>query len=387
MRHLNDNPLVVLVGGFLIGFVSWGHTVLLTPISLLLPLLYFYTEKRVLFFLLALGYYLGASRGLFWGTAVFYEKYLYAASIYTGAALIVAAAWVIFWGRSMKQKIFYFLITQVLLAVSPVALISWANPMQSAGILFPGWGFFGLLALFFLIGFTVYGRRYTKEKVALLSFLVFSLSTYNYLYVDVSKGETVEEVRSNLLYATGEMDPLLEFERQRKFLKIANESSKPYVLLPESSVGFVSPAQRMIWSRLDDGKTVLAGGHQVSKHNPKEYYNVLYEITDTSTTPIYFQRVPVPISMWKFWSDEGAYAALLDNPVIKYDGERTAVLICYEQLIVPTYLHSLIEKPKKILAVSNLWWARGTTILNIQKQTMVLWSMLFDVPVYFSYNE
>lgn len=385
MRRLNDNPLAVLLGGFLIGFVSWGHTVLLTPVSLLLPLLYFYIEKRVLFFLLALGYYLGASRGLFWGTAVFYEKYLYAVSIYTGAALIVAAAWVIFWGRSVKQKIFYFVITQLLLSVSPVAFISWANPMQSAGILFPGWGFWGFMAMFFLICFAAY-KHYTKEKVALFSFLVFSLSIYNYQYIDIPKNDTVEEVHSNLLYATGELDPLLEFERQRKFLKIANESSMPYVLLPESSVGFVSPAQQMIWSGLQD-KKVLAGGHQVSKHNPKEYFNLLYEITNKSIKPIYFQRVPVPISMWKPWSDAGTYAALLDNPVIEYEGEKTAVLICYEQLIVPTYLHSLVEQPKKILAVSNLWWARGTSILNIQKQTMSLWSMLFDVPVYFSYNE
>jgi len=39
-----------------------------------------------------------------------------------------------------------------------------------------------------------------------------------------------------------------------------------------------------------------------------------------------------------------------------------------------------------LLATSNLWWAKDTSIAEIQKEKVQLWALLFGVPYGFAYN-
>jgi len=375
--------LLFLVGGFFIGAVAWGNTLLLTIFSLLLWVGYFAIDRRLSFWLVALGYYLGASRGLFYGTAVYYEDYVYAGLIYIGAALITSFAWIIFWSDEPKKKILFFFLVQLLLLISPVALISWANPLQVAGLLFPSTGFFGLVLMVLVaIGFYVFHlKKITNTPMILMLFLLVATTDQKPIQI-----KSIESVISNFNY-DNETNAMLDYQRQVGFLNMANKSKKDTLLFSENALGIVTKANEMIWSTLKEGKNVLAGGYLLS-HDSNKSNNALFHITNKTMQPIYTQRIPVPIAMWKPWSNKGTQAHLdiFSNPMINIDGKKAGVLICYEQLIAPTYLHTFAYNPKMLLATSNLWWAKDTSIGEIQKEKVQLWALLFDVPYGFAYN-
>ena len=52
-----------------------------------------------------------------------------------------------------------------------------------------------------------------------------------------------------------------------------------------------------------------------------------------------------------------------------------------------TYAQTVLNDPQVLIGVSNLWWAKGTSIESIQLETMQLWSALFGVPYVFSAND
>jgi len=81
----------------------------------------------------------------------------------------------------------------------------------------------------------------------------------------------------------------------------------------------------MIWKNLDNNKTILAGATIYKNQNT--YDNVLMEITNHSYKTIYKQRVPVPISMWKYWIEQGANAYFFNNPIIEYKKSRGFYLL------------------------------------------------------------
>ena len=135
---------------------------------------------------------------------------------------------------------------------------------------------------------------------------------------------------------------------------------------------------------MDKNKTILAGATIYKNQN--SYDNVLMEITNSSYKTIYKQRVPVPISMWKFWIEQGVNAYPFYNPIIEHNKSRVGVFICYEQLLTYTYLHTMFYNPDYIIGISNLWWVEDNSIEKIQKRSLKLWSLLFKKEVYFSVN-
>lgn len=378
--------LIIFLGiGFAVGAIAWGNSLLLTAFSLLLWVGYFVINKRVALWLFALGYYLGASRGLFYGTATYYDDYLYAATIYFGAALITSFAWVLLWSNESKKKMLYFMIVQVILLASPVALISWANPLQVAGLFFPSMGFIGLVLLIATtLGFyLLFVKQIDNAKILPAVFVLVALTNQKPI-----EAKHIQGVTSHFTY-DNQTNAMLDYKRQVGFVKIANEGIKDVLLLSENALGVVTQANKMIWSGLNPNKSVYAGGNLLFTPTAKPV-NALFLVTNNCIKPQYQQRVPVPVAMWKPWSNEGTQSNLdiTQDPTIRmYDNKKAGVLICYEQLIMPTYLHTFAYNPKMLIATSNLWWAKETSIVEIQKEKVQLWALLFNVPYAFAYNE
>ena len=134
----------------------------------------------------------------------------------------------------------------------------------------------------------------------------------------------------------------------------------------------------MIWRNMDKNKTVLAGATIINKEIGG-YDNVLMEITYNSHKIIYKQRVPVPITMWRPWDEQGANAYPFQTPIIESKGARVGVFICYEQLLSYAYLFTMYNHPNYIIGISNLWWMKDKSIRKIQLRSMKLWGLLFDI--------
>ncbi len=95
-----------------------------------------------------MGYFLAASRRLRQGVASFFGASVWAGILLWGAASVcfVAVHAVLWSPRPGSQKAFCYLITAVLMAVPPFGIVGWAHPIRAAGVLFPGWGWWGLAA-------------------------------------------------------------------------------------------------------------------------------------------------------------------------------------------------------------------------------------------------
>ena len=111
----------------------------------------------------------------------------------------------------------------------------------------------------------------------------------------------------------------------------------------------------------------------------------------TGAKVLYRQRVPVPVAMWQPWQPwlgltGGARATLFGAPVVGVAGQRTAPLICYEQLLVWPILQSALHHPDAIVAIANGWWAKDTSIPAIQLASVEAWARLFDLPLVIAFN-
>lgn len=392
--------LLYFIVGIGIGFVAWGHTLFLTIFAILIIFAYFFIEKRINFFALVFGYYLAASRGLFWGTITYYNITT-AGGVYLTAALLSSLAWIVFWGKTKKTKIVSFLAAQAILILPPIGLIAWVNPILTAGLITPNvgrlGGFFGLIAdfgLFFILiylmifGLNVVKKQFYTQKTTMYIMMNFVLllgiaydSSLHILKNNSDLGIMV--INSNENYETGTVSPIVDFQRQMKYLEQIENSKSALYLLPENALGHVTSANDLIWQNTD--KTILAGAS--FNNDDGSYNNTLAIISHGEIKPIYKQRVPVPVAMWKPWSNNGAAKAdIWGKRGFVHNGYKYGVLICYEQLIMLPWMQTMLYSPDMIIAVSNLWWAKDTSILKIQEQNIQLWSLLFDKPFVFSYN-
>jgi len=117
---------------------------------------------------------------------------------------------------------------------------------------------------------------------------------------------------------------------------------------------------------------------------PYSYRNVA--IIRGTQSGIFFQRVPVPVSVWKPFSRGGAPLDLGGPAVLELGGERAALLICYEQVIPWTVLTAALAHPTLFVGMSNDHWATRTPIRQWQALCLRAWSRLFSVPYLLAVN-
>lgn len=157
------------------------------------------------------------------------------------------------------------------------------------------------------------------------------------------------------------------------------------VVLPESAFGIWTATTERLWTRELAGTDVMInGGAIVIDHSG--YDNVMVQVSGEGSEVIYYERMPVPISMWQPWTTGGANAHFFANPVVDFAGVSIAPLICYEQLVIWPILQSMLFGPEVIVATGNGWWTGDTNIVAIQKASAEAWAALFGVPLVMAFN-
>jgi len=135
--------LALLLGGIL-GYISWGNSLVMTIFSLILFLVYLLCNNRQNLFLFALGYYLIASRGLFFGVDEYTHNLFYAFFSWSGVAFLSALSWVIVWSKEYYRRLFLFPLVLLLTILPPIGFISGVNPLVTIAVVLPKFGFWGL---------------------------------------------------------------------------------------------------------------------------------------------------------------------------------------------------------------------------------------------------
>lgn len=375
-------PLAVVVGA-----VGWSGQAPLLPAATFFPLLWARSPTRIAAALVAACYFLAASRGLPAGVAQFFSADLRVGLLlWIAAASSFVAGHAVFWtARSGLAKAVRYLLILALTGLPPLGITGWAHPLTAAGILFPEWGWWGLLALTAgLIGLAT--RIGPAIAIALSGLWLWSAASgtdqviaKGWRGVDLEMGASLGRDRSLL--------------RQRDLIAFVREavgSGAAVVVLPESALGFWTPTLERFWREELRGTdlTVIAGAAVIEANG---YDNVMVVIDGGGGRVLYHERMPVPVSMWRPWErwtgeTGGARASLFANPVVEVAGRKIAPLICYEQLVLWPILQSMLHRPDAIVLIGNGWWTTGGNIVAIQRASAKAWSALFGVPLVISFN-
>ncbi|KWV48697.1 conjugal transfer protein TraB [Rhizobium altiplani] len=371
----------------IVGAIGWSGFVLALPVAMLFPALWAMSASRWAAALVSAGYFLAASRGLPQGVANFY-----AADLWPGLLLWLAASasfvivHVMLWtGRPGKTRAARYLAATIVMALPPFGITGWAQPITAAGVLFPGWGWWGLAATAAGLA-TMTSRYWPAAAVALIGFCFWSAASWTaptlpeeWKGVDLEQGQRLGR------------DASLDHHRDLIATVLSSaELSTRFIVLPESALGFWTPTVERLWGDAlrDRDITVIAGAAVLEGQG---YDNVLVAGSAREAKILYRERMPVPGSMWQPWRAwtgyaGGARAHLFANPVVEAGGNRIAALICYEQLIVWPALQSMLYSPDIMVATGNGWWTSGTSIVAIQQASTIAWAKLFGLPLVSAFN-
>ena len=378
---------MLIVASVACGSLGWSGNVLALPVAMLFPALWAMSPSRMIAVLVSAGYFLAASRGLPQGVANFYSSDLWPGFLLwmAASASFVAMHAVAWTRRPGKGRAVRYLAAAVLMGLPPFGITGWAHPLTAAGVLFPGWGWWGLLAT--AAGLLVMVTRYRlAAAIGLGGLWLWSTATWiepklpeGWRGVDLEYGEMLGRVGA------------LEYHSDliATVRKAAGKGTR-VVVLPESTLGFRTPTVARLWREALNGGdvTVVAGAAVIDVQG---YDNVMVAVGSGAAGILYKERMPVPVSMWQPWlrwtgQGGGAQAHLFANPVVEVGTTRIAPLICYEQLILWPVLQSMLHSPGVIVATGNGWWTEGTSIVAIQNASVTAWAKLFELPVVMAFN-
>ncbi len=371
----------------LVGGIAWSGNPQTLPLAFAFPALWVLSSSRIVAALVSGGYFLAASRGLPQGVANYYASDLWPGLLlwFVASLGFVAVHTALWTSRPGGRRAARYGLAVLLMTVPPFGIVGWAHPLTAAGVLFPGWGWFGLAAA--AAGLLAMATRWwPAAAIALGGFWLWSAASWTGPSLpDGWKGIDLELGQS--------LGRNVGLEQHRDLIatvrRAAGEGAS-IVVLPESALGFWAPTVERFWRDELRGVdiTVIAGAAIVDAQG---YDNVMIAISATRGDILYRERMPVPVSMWQPWlawtgQGGGARAHFFANPVVELGGRRIAPLICYEQLILWPVLQSMLHAPEVIVATGNGWWTAGTSIVAIQRASAEAWARLFGIPLVTAFN-
>jgi apolipoprotein N-acyltransferase len=156
----------------------------------------------------------------------------------------------------------------------------------------------------------------------------------------------------------------------------------------------MNPSVRRRWERFfepfAEKGTIFIAGAEIPGDGGMKYDNAMVSCEGKRKHQVARQRFPVPFSMYRPFSGTGANAYLSSRgevSMMNIKGKKPGFLVCYEQFLVWPFLTLLSQTPDVIVAPSNLWWCKDTSLPGIQAATVRLWAALFGAPVVASVNK
>jgi len=387
MLYLLKKYVIYVFLGSFIGYISWNLSIEIVALSTIVFVSYIILDdrKKLLFFLIA--YKLFASYGILFGLIDFHiSGYIIGFVLWLVSAIVTSLPFLLLWSKNVWLRILYLPVAITVTILPPIGLIDGVDPISSAGLFWSGYGYIGL----------VY-HILTIEVISICIYLCIHKILYRYLAIFMILLISISMIPKPKLNYGGNLYAYHTFynqsydtksksvHRQKQLLKQIKHISADKIVLAENILGDFVSNDMSIWRYLNPNKVLYAGAH-ISNSDKKCYDNVILKITKTGYKTIYTQRVPVPIAMWKPYSDSGACMHLQDIQVPKVDDIESMVLICYEIYIPYIYLSSFVKQPKVVIGFANLWWSHTPAIRYIQRYSIDLWSRLFGVPYIISSN-
>jgi hypothetical protein len=374
-----------------ISAIAWSGHVATIPFSLLAPLFLYHAQSRLHSYATLFFYYVGASWPLIPGANTFFGTgggMTKGILMCFGASALLAVPAALLFTTSHTLRPFAITVMFLLTALPPLGIIGWASPFLSAGVLFPGTAWLGVVGTLALLPLLVRFPMRTATVTAVIALIA------NGFYKPPSPPVGWHAINTHFGGAgQGDPDFLSEFYSSEQIQQTIKESEAQVLLFPEHVVNQWTEATEAFWrDSLNDlarrHATLLIGAGLPRSHArfARGYYNALIARTEQKRA-IYYQRIPVPLAMWKPFSTDGVPINVFGPGTIPVQNERAAVLICYEQLLVWPFLSSAFEHPTILITAANDYWAKPTPIPKIQNANATSWARLFRLPKLSAVNE
>jgi hypothetical protein len=382
--RIRTNAKVYLncVAAACIGVAAWRGTLALIALTAVIPVLVFLQRSRFEAYSVSWAYYAAANWPLIPGALGYFAPegtIIQALLFWAVPSVLLPLSWTVCWTADSSRARWRVPLAYLLSVAPPLGIIGWVSPLTAAGILFPGWSWIGL------------GSLVTMSAVAVsrpirAGFIAVSLAVLaNALYPGSPPSpESWEGVYTTFDRITDPVDPLPEYRMAERIQQISLASISRVIVFPESMVPQWTEATEAFWRpTLADvrarGKTLLIGvGLPIT--GTTHYQNAVLSLGKNPATP-FLQRVPVPVIMWNPLKPGRAVPLRLFGPgILEVEGQRAAILVCYEQLLSWPILQSAAQHPTLIVGLANDNWARGTPIPAAQQAAVTAWARLFRLP-------
>lgn len=403
MFFMISHEIKLFLLGACVGWLAWGSGESVAQLAwiVMLPMAWRAAGSRWAAAALMAGYYLAGARGLVLGTGIFFGNDAGVAwgLIFWGVAcLFLAAPFGLFWSANARVKPWVFLAAVAVSVMPPLAIIGWLNPLVVAGAFFPGLGWLGLWFMAGLFFALVAGSR---RGIVVFCAMAF---TSNVLTVLIDRNVSPAWIGVDTSFPElssgggGDAGRLLaSMERVQWIKKFAKSVPDGQVwVLPETVAGVFDVLAEYDLEKTEDDLRARGARLVVGAELPQvdgRYKNAMVvlgtgEAKETKEDRFIVQNIPVPIAMWKPWAGGGAVGDFFGQENFgTVGGLRVAAVICYEQLLMYSWLRTMWgTKPDVLIAVSNMWWARDTSLPGILLQKTRAFGRLFDVSVVVSRN-
>lgn len=384
-----------------IGVIAWtGPDKLLTLALLLaLPALIVTSRIRTVAFLVALTYYLTAARAVPDIIHGFFPQLNFSTclAIWIGHAALLALPWTAAStsrNSSSWRRAIAVIVALVTLTIPPFGLFHWGSPLMVSGLLYPGWGWAGLiitLGLLALIAAAEPRARFIQAGVAIaISLAVMVNATYRtpslphgWLAVSLDWGK-------NPPLWSNEMT--IRLEKLARMAIIELGSGAKIVIFPESITGSSTRLPLDVWTQVAHdararGATVLVG-QEVWNEDRSGFRNALigYGAQGDEGAVIVSSQVPMPIGDWKLGFEKGALTNIFGDGVIRLGGRMVAFSICYEDFLLWPHRGLLSGRAEHMVSVANQWPSSGTSAEIAQDVSRAVLARLAGVAIMIAKN-
>ena len=439
--HFGDRLSFCLAIGMGLG-VSTGH-----PMGIIaaagMPLVCLAAGTRKAAFKSTLGYYMAGIWPMVPGLARYFGQSaisLIPVAMWVLAAILLSVPWTLAWTSNRFHCLWRVPLALMVTIVPPLGIIGLASPVTAAGYLFPGTAWVGLAAVALLPGIVLSTHALALRRrcavLCLVSASAVGLAIGSRLFARGDAAPPTGWTAVNTQFGDVRR-PFRDYLAAQFVQQKVAETSARVLIFPESLVPRWSEATEAFWRQsLDHCRTrgqilAIGAGLPTKTGTPKDNRDELSDLKsfdfgaaidvlkriDPQSPPamqrsvipnppikprpepidntllivgaesaVFYQRVPVPVGMWRPFTRISVPLRLNAPGVLALDHQRVAVLICYEQMLTFPILASMLEHPTVIVGISNTFWVDHTTIPRYQATALRGWAKLFHLPYFLAVN-
>ena len=353
----------------------------LLPLALGVLVCWRCSRSRAQALLVALAYYYAAGLGIARGAARYFDEAtgvpMTGWLLWAGLGVLLSIPWALLWSADFEMRasvrLGRGLVLGLVLFLPPVGLLSGVHPWIAGAALLPGLGLFG----FVVVTLAVFapGRRHAWPCASV--FVVLSVlccaaegsasgrTALRWVGVSMDRAER---------WDLADDDAAAIYDRASAAWKRAGATDAELVLFPEGLAGTWTSSTAHLWSLEAEAQNrVFVVG--AVKHAVDARENGV-AVVGEGEVRFWPQRLPAPVGMWAPWRKDHVRSHLFGSSVRMMKGQRTALLVCFEQFVTWPALASAFEGAEVVLAPANLRFAKGTHLNAVRELTLRSWARL-----------